>query len=343
MLHLTDEMPAEQRAGAGRRALITGLTGQDGSYLAELLLQKGYEVTGLIRGGSARSLGCAEHLRGRVTLIEGELTDSNALEGVVLSLRPDELYHLAAPSFVPDSWRHPAKTIEAIACSCATLLQAVRDYSLHTRVFIASSAAIFGSASESPQTELTACQPVSPYATAKLAAHQLTGQMRTEAGIFACSGILYNHESERRPEMFVTRKITKAAAAVKLGLEQTVNLGSLEAIRDWSFAADIMRGAWLMLQQPDPEDFILASGIGHTVFEFAKAAFAHLGLDAKQCVRRDPALERRSEHAALVGDPSKARRLLGWHPTISFEQLVERMVDADLAALRRGEIGRSPR
>jgi len=323
--------PAAPRA---RLALITGLTGQDGSLLAELLLGRGYRVLGLLRPGRGQRLGAAEHLRGRVELAEGELTDAAAIGALIARTRPEELYHLAAPSFVPETWRHPAETMSAIVTATATLLEAVREHSPATRLLAAASSTMFGAAPESPQREDTPCRPQTPYATAKLAAHQLVGQLRTHDGLFACSAILYNHESERRPERFVTRKISRAAAAIKLGLEREVALGDLDAVRDWSFAGDIVRGAWLMLQQERPEDYVLASGAGHTVREFAEAAFAHVGLDAAEHVRVDPGLVRAAEPTPLIGDPSRARERLGWTPEVGFEELVARMVDADLAALR---------
>ena len=321
-------------ASQARRALVTGISGQDGSFLAELLLERGYRVTGVIRPGAGNRLGASEHLRGRLEVVRGDLLEPVGLVAAVASIRPDELYHLAAPSFIPDSWRAPARTLTAIAGSTAALLEAVRDHSEETRVFVAVSGAIFGAASESPQREDTACRPETPYATAKLASHQLVGQIRAHDGVFACSGILYNHESERRPEMFVTRKITRAAAAIKLGLEQEVVLGDLTAIRDWSFAGDVVHAAWLMLQQEQPADYILASGSGHTVAEFAEIAFADVGLNAADHIRVDASLQRAADAIAPIGDPSRARRVLGWQPTLTFERLVQRMVDADLRSLR---------
>jgi GDPmannose 4,6-dehydratase len=326
-----------------RRALVTGLTGQDGSFLAELLLEQGYAVTGMIRSDPDAPLGWSEHLRDRIELVHGELCDADSLRRAVASVRPDELYHFAAPSFVPDSWRHPAATFEAIAAATATLLEAVRDHSSGTRVFVAVSSAIFGAAPESPQREDTLCRPESPYASAKLAAHQLVGQLRAREGLFACSGILYNHESERRPEQFVSRKITRAAAAIKEGVETEVVLGELTAIRDWSFAGDVVRGAWLALQQDVPGDYILASGTGRTVAEFAEIAFAHAGLRAEDHVHVADALRRGVEATPPVGDPGRARRVLGWEPTLSFEQLVGRMVDADLRRLAAARSGSGAR
>ncbi|HEV7943591.1 MAG TPA: GDP-mannose 4,6-dehydratase [Solirubrobacteraceae bacterium] len=316
-----------------RRALITGITGQDGSFLAELLLAKGYSVIGTIRGRASDPLGCSEHLRGEVSLVAADLEQPQSLRAAVAEVQPDELYHLAAPSFVPYSWQHPTKTLASIAGSTAALLEAVREHSKSTRTFVAASGAMFGDAHESPQRETTPCRPQTPYATAKLAAHHLVGQLRAHDGLFACSGILYNHESERRPERFVTRKITRAAAAIKLGLADHVALGDLDVVRDWSFAGDIVRGAWLMLQQDVPGDCILASGTPHTVSDLANAAFSHVGLDTSRYIRVDPSLVRATEATPQVGDPSRARERLGWQPTLAFEQLVQRMVEHDLQDL----------
>jgi GDPmannose 4,6-dehydratase len=317
-----------------KRALITGITGQDGSFLAELLLEKGYEVTGLVRGGAERELGSSEHLRERITLIQGDLLDGRSLREAVAQGCPDELYHLASPSFIPASWERPAETLEAIVGSTATLLEAVRDREVRPRVFVAASGAMFGDAPQSPQNEDTPRRPTSPYAVAKLAAHELVGAMRAHYGMYASSGIVFNHESERRPEQFVTRTITRAVARIKLGLAEEVTLGSLEAVRDWSFAGDVMNGAWLTLQQEQPGDYVFASGVGRTVAELANTAFACMGLQAERYVRVDPKLVRAPEKTASVGDSSKARRELGWEPQVSFEQLVERMVLADLRALQ---------
>ncbi len=318
----------------GRTALITGISGQDGSFLAELLLEHGYEVVGLVHGSLERSLGCSEHLRERVRLLAGDLHDPASLRTAVEQVRPWEIYHLASPSFVPASWERPRETAEAIVGSTAAILEAVRETDRDARVFVSASGAIFGEAQESPQREETPCRPTSPYAIAKLAAHQLVGALRAHEGLHASSGILYNHESERRPERFVTRRITRGAAAISLGLRDELTLGSLQAVRDWSFAGDIARGAWLMLQRDHPGDYVLASGVGHTVAEFAAAAFACVDLDAERYVRVDPALVRPAETTPSVGDPRKARALLGWEPRVGFEELVERMVRADLRSLR---------
>jgi GDPmannose 4,6-dehydratase len=316
-----------------KRALITGITGQDGSFLAELLLAEGYEVTGVSRAGEEGPLGCSEHLRGRLGIVHGDLLEPATLWSAIELVRPREIYHLAAPSFVPASWEQPSETVAAIAGSCAAILEAVRETDPPSRVFVATSGAIFGDAPESPQREQTPPRPTNPYAIAKLAAHQLVGAMRARDGLHASSGIVFNHESERRPERFVTRRVSRAAAAIALGLESEVTLGSLEAIRDWSFAGDVMRAAWLMLQQPEPDDYVLASGTGHTVAELARAAFACVDLDAERYVRVDPSLVRTPETTPSVGDPSRARSILGWRATLTFEGLLERMVRADMRAL----------
>jgi GDPmannose 4,6-dehydratase len=264
----------------------------------------------------------------------GDLLEPDSLQRALEIVRPGEIYHLAAPSFVPASWDRPEQTISAIAGSAATMLQAVRDIDPGMRVFIPASGAIFGDAPESPQRESTPCRPATPYAIAKLAAHQLVGALREQDGLHASSGIVYNHESERRPERFVTRRITRGAAAIVLGLQEELTLGNLDAIRDWSFAGDIVHGAWLMLQQDQADDYILASGVAHTVAELASTAFACVDLDVERYLRVDPTLVRPPEATPSVGDPAKARARLGWEPQVDFEQLVERMVQADLRSLR---------
>jgi GDPmannose 4,6-dehydratase len=316
-------------------ALITGVTGQDGSFLAEELLERGYRVCGIVRGGPEQPLGCSEHLRGRIELVRGDLMDPASLREAVERVGPQELYHLAAPSFVPESWLAPAETMVAIAGSCAVLLEAARDAAGGVRLFVASSGAMFGDAPESPQREDTPCRPGNPYAVAKLAAHQLVGAMRTREGLHASAGIVFNHESERRPERFVTRKVTRAAAAIALGIETHVTLGALDAVRDWSFAGDIVHGAWLMLQQEEPDDYVLASGVPHTVAELVRVAFACVELDPDRYVRVEQALVRPPEATPSVGDPGKARARLGWEPRVGFAELVERMVRADLRALEQ--------
>ncbi len=324
-----------------RTALITGIAGQDGSFLAELLLEQGYEVTGISRRGAQGPLGAAEHLRERISLLAADITDPGAMTAAIEQLRPAELYHLAAPSFVPRSWEEPEATMRAIAVAGAEILQAVRAIDPSIRVFAASSGAIFGATPESPQNERTPCRPTNPYAIAKLAMHQTVGAMREHEGLHASSGILFNHESERRPEAFVTRRITRAAAAIALGLESELTLGSLEAVRDWSFAGDIVQGAWLMLQQDEPGDYVLASGIAHTVADVARTAFACVELDPGAHIAVDPELVRPPDPVRSVGDPTKARERLGWRPTLTFEQLVERMVRADLRRLESARRGLS--
>jgi GDPmannose 4,6-dehydratase len=315
----------------GPTALITGLSGQDGSFLAELLLGKGYAVVGLVRGSG--DLGCAEHLRGEVELVRGDLLAPETLRAAIAEVGPRELYHLASPSFIPRSWSHPGEAVRAIAGSCAAVLEAVRELDPLIRVFVPASGAIFGRAPDSPQSELTPCHPENPYAIAKLAAHQLVGALRERDGLHASSGILFNHESERRPQEFVTRRITRAAAAISLGLQERLTLGSLDAVRDWSFAGDVVEGAFLMLQQEAADDYVLASGVGRTVAELARSAFACVGLEAERYIDVDPVLVRAPEPTPSVGDPTKARRVLGWEPRVGFEELVARMVQADLDEL----------
>jgi GDPmannose 4,6-dehydratase len=311
-----------------RRALVTGVTGQDGSYLAELLLGRDYEVIGTVRGEGAR-------VPDGLAAVHADLLDSASLRAAVRDARPHELYHLAAPTFVPDSWDDPADTMAAIAGATATLLAAAHDVDPTMRVWVATSSEIFGAATRSPQTESSAMHPRSPYGVAKLAAHGLVRAMREHHGLFACSGITYNHESPRRPEHFLPRKVTRGAAAIKLGLERELVLGDLDAVRDWSHAADVVRAAWLALQADRPDDYVVASGVGRSVRDLVTAAFSAVGLDWQAHVRVDSGLVRAPERVALVGDPARARERLGWVPERSFEDLVTEMVNADLAALRR--------
>jgi GDPmannose 4,6-dehydratase len=317
-----------------RRALITGISGQDGSYLAELLLDQGYDVFGMVRPPSSRPLPNINHLRERLTLLEGELGEPQTMTAALEAAQPSELYHLAAPTFVPDSWEDPAATLREVAVATAALLSDVRALDPAPRVYVATSSEIFGDAAEYPQNELTECRPTTPYGVAKLAAYLLVRTLRDRHGIHACSGITYNHESPRRPERFVTRKVTRAAAAIKLGLEREVELGDLDAVRDWSYAGDIVRGAWLMLQSDRPSDYVLASGVGRTVRELTDVAFACVGLRAADHVRFDPALGRPRPATPPVGDPSKARAELGWEPRVGFEEMIAAMVQADLDRLR---------
>jgi GDPmannose 4,6-dehydratase len=311
---------------SSRRALVTGVTGQDGSYLAELLAADGCDVWGLVRPGSPAPAG--------VTAVAGDLLDPASLHAAVEAARPDELYHLAAPTFVPASWEDPTETMAAIAGGTAALLAAALARPERPRIWVAASSEVFGDAGESPQHERTPMRPRTPYGVAKLAAHGLAGAMRERHGLFACSGIAYNHESPRRPERFLSRKVTRAAAAISLGLQDELVLGDLGAVRDWSHAADVMRAAMLALRHDEPGDYVIASGVGHTVRELVDAAFAHVGIDPAGRVRVDPELVRAPEATPLVGDASRARTVLGWEPAHGFEATIAEMVDADLAALR---------
>lgn len=313
-----------------RRALVTGVAGQDGSYLAELLLAEGYEVAGVVRPPVDRELPNLAAIRDRLALLAGDLLQPSSLRRALAAVRPHELYHLAAPTFVPASWERPAESLQAIAGATAELLAAAEP---DTRVFVATSSEVFGDAGESPQHEDSPMRPRTPYGAAKLAAHRLVGAYRGQRGRFACSGITYNHESVRRPERFLPRKVTRGAAAIKLGLEDELVLGDLDAVRDWSAARDVVRGAWLALQHDEPGDYVLASGVGRRVRDLVDAAFGHLGLDPAAHVRVDPALVRPPERTPQVGDPSRARRVLGWRASTSFEDLIAEMVEADLAEL----------
>jgi GDPmannose 4,6-dehydratase len=317
-----------------RRALVTGITGQDGTYLAELLLEQGYAVHGTVRASGA-------DLRANtaVTLHEADLLEPASLHAALAEARPDELYHLAAPTFVPSTWDDPAHTMAAIAGATATLLAAARDHHPHMRIFVATSSSVFGDAGECPQNERSPMRPADPYGAAKLAAHSLTGAMRSRHGVQATSAILFNHESPRRPPHFLSRKVTRAAAAIKLGLEDELILGDLDAVRDWSHAADVARAAWLTLQQDQADDYVIASGVGRTVRELVATAFAHVGLDPNRHVRVDESLVRPPEPTKPVGDPTKARQVLGWCAEIPFDAMIAEMVEADLALLA-GNIAR---
>lgn len=316
---------------AGRRALITGITGQDGSYLAEQLLAAGYAVHGLVRPTS--SLQNLAAVRDSLTLHAGDLGQPETIRRALADTQPAEVYHLAAPTFVPDSWLDPAGTIQAIAGGTAELLEAVRELLPDARVVLASSREIFGSPPSTPQNESTPCRPLTPYGVAKLAAHQLVGLARERHGLHASSAILFNHESVRRPAHFVTRKVTRAAAAIRLGLEDELVLGDLEAVRDWSAATDVMAGLRLMAAQDGPGDFVLASGVGRTVGDLVDVAFACVGLDPAAHVRVDDGFRRPAETVAPVGDPARAAAELGWSATTSFEDLIAQMVQADLESL----------
>jgi len=317
-----------------RRALITGITGQDGSYLAELLLDQGYEVFGMVRRASTENFARIEHLRSRVDLVQADLLDQLSLITVVQRLRPHEVYNLAAQSFVPTSWEQPMLTAEFNAVGVTRLLEAIRLVDRSIRFYQASSSEMFGKVREVPQTERTPFHPRSPYGVAKVYGHFITVNYRESYGLFACSGILFNHESPRRGKEFVTRKISDAVARIKLGQRKELGLGNLAARRDWGYAKDYVRAMWLMLQQQEPDDYVVATGEQHTVQEAAEIAFAHVGLDWRRHVREDPALLRPAEVDQLIGNPVKAYERLGWRPTVGFQQLMEMMVDRDLEAVR---------
>ena len=316
-----------------RRALITGITGQDGSYLAEFLLAKGYTVFGVTRRASADPGERIAHLLDRLILLEADLLDQASLTEAIRQSEPAELYNLAAQSFVPTSWRQPVVTAEFTAVSVNRVLEAIREADPRIRFYQASSSEMFGKAEEVPQTERTAFHPRTPYGAAKAYGHFMTVNYRESYGLFAVSGILFNHESPRRGVEFVTRKITDGVARIKLGLADELRLGNLDASRDWGFAGDYVEAMWLMLQQSVPEDYVIATGVEHSVRDFLVTACEHVGLDWERHVRADPTLLRPAEVEHLVGDAAKAERELGWRPRISFEQLVAMMVDADLARL----------
>ena len=316
-----------------KRALITGITGQDGSYLAELLLEKGYEVVGMVRRSSAPNLWRIEHLLDRLTLKPADLLDQLSLLQLIDEVRPHELYNLAAMSFVPASWDQPMLTGEFNAQGVTRILDAVRRVDPSIRFYQASSSEMFGKVREIPQTELTPFYPRSPYGVSKVFAHYITVNYRESYGLFAVSGMLFNHESPRRGLEFVTRKVSDGVARIKLGLTDTLSIGNLDAHRDWGFAGDYVRAMWLMLQQDRADDCVIATGVSHSVRELIEIAFARVGLDWQKHVRVDPALLRPAEVEHLLGDATKARRELGWTPNVEFKPLVEMMVDADLQRL----------
>jgi GDPmannose 4,6-dehydratase len=316
-----------------KRVIITGITGQDGSYLAELLLEKGYDVYGLVRRTSAPNLWRIQHLLDRVTLKPADLLDQLSLIRAIDEVRPHELYNLAAMSFVPASWDQPMLTGEYNAQGVTRVLDSVRQVDPAIRFYQASSSEMFGKVREMPQRESTPFYPRSPYGVSKVFAHYITVNYRESYNLFAVSGMLFNHESPRRGLEFVTRKVTDGVARIKLGLASTLSIGNLDAHRDWGFAGDYVRAMWLMLQQPKPDDYVIATGVSHSVRELVEIAFTHAGLDWEKHVRVDPALLRPAEVDHLLGDSSKARTELGWEPEVSFRQLVEMMVDADLARL----------
>ncbi|MDZ4179074.1 MAG: GDP-mannose 4,6-dehydratase [Coriobacteriia bacterium] len=314
-----------------KRALITGITGQDGSYLAELLLAQGYEVFGLVRRSSTEGFERLDSVRGSVQLVDGDLSDQSSLLDVVETAKPDEVYNLAAQSFVGSSWREPVHTADIDAVGVTRILEAVRRVTPEARFYQASSSEMYGRVHEVPQTESTPFHPRSPYGVAKVYGYFITLNYRESYGMHASNGILFNHESPRRGLEFVTRKITDGAARIKLGLGNELRMGNLDARRDWGHARDYVEAMWLMLQQDEPDDYVVATGETHTVREFCEIAFGHVGLDYQEFVKMDPAFVRPAEVDLLLGDPTHAREKLGWEPKVSFADLVAEMVDADLA------------
>jgi GDPmannose 4,6-dehydratase len=318
-----------------RRALITGVAGQDGSYLAEFLLGKEYEVHGMVRRSSTANFERIEHLFPRLAIHRADLLDQSSLESMLREVRPHEIYNLAAQSNVPAGFQQPLLTGETTALGVTRLLEAVRIVDSAIRFFQASSSEMFGEANEEPQNERTPFRPRNPYGISKAYGHWMTVNYRENHGIFACSGMMYNHESPRRGKEFATRKTTDAVARIKLGLQTELTLGNLDAMRDWGFAGDYVRAAWLMLQQETPGDYVIATGEKHSIREMLEIAFGHAGLNWRDHVRSDPALIRPKETNTLRGDAGKARKILGWEPTVSFPDLICMMVDADLDRVRK--------
>jgi len=316
-----------------RKALITGITGQDGSYLAELLLDEGYEVFGVVRRSSTETIGRIEHLKDRITFLQADLMDQGSLTKALEETGPDEIYNLAAQSFVPTSWSQPVLTGQITGMGVTRMLEAVRQAAPEARFYQASSSEMFGKVREVPQNEMTPFHPRSPYAVAKTYGHHITVNYRESYGLWTASGILFNHESPRRGLEFVTRKITEAVARIKLGLGDELRLGNLDSQRDWGYAGDYVRAMWLMLQHDQPENFVIATGATHSIRDFLDIAFGHVDLDWQDYVKQDPRYLRPAEVDQLIGDSSKARKVLGWEPTVDFKGLVTMMVDADLKLL----------
>lgn len=319
-----------------KKALITGITGQDGSYLAELLLSKGYQVTGMVRRASTETFDRIQHIKDQIDLIQGDLLDQFSLVSIMEKVQPDEIYNLAAMSFVPTSWSQPILTGEFTGLGVTKILEAMRRVCPKAHFYQASSSEMFGRVIETPQTERTPFYPRSPYGVAKVYGHFITVNYRESYDLFALSGILFNHESPRRGKEFVTRKITDAVARIKMGKQKELRMGNLDAKRDWGFSGDYVRAMWMMLQQDKPEDYVVATGETHSVREFLQIAFSHVGLNYEDYVVVDPAFIRPAEVDLLLGDPTKAKTQMGWKPEVSFEQLVTMMVDADMAR-QRGE------
>ena len=322
-----------------KRALITGVTGQDGSYLADSLLGKGYTVFGLIRRSSTVNFERIRHIQDKIEIMPGDLLDQNSLMNAVKESWPDEVYNLAAQSFVPTSWNQPVLTGEFTGLGVTRILEAIRVVKPDIRFYQASSSEMFGKVRETPQNEKTPFYPRSPYGIAKVYGHWITVNYRESYNLFCCSGILFNHESPRRGKEFVSRKVTSAAARIKRGLEKELRMGNLDAKRDWGYARDYVAAMWLMLQQDKPDDFVIATGETHSVRELLEIAFGHLCLDYKDFVVVDPKLVRPAEVDLLLGDPTKARKVLGWKPTVTFEELITMMVDADLERLKHEPAG----
>ena len=317
-----------------KRALITGITGQDGSYLAELLLDKGYEVFGVVRTSPSGRFPNLERIRDRIRLLQGDLLDQLTLVEALTEARPHELYNLAATSFVPASWHQPVMTAQFTAVGVTSMLEAIRLVNPEVRLYQASSSEVFGASPESPQDERTPLRPHTPYGVAKAYGHFMIESYRDRYGLHASSGIAFNHESPRRPVEFVTRKVTRAAAAIKLGQQDSLALGDLAATRDWGFAGDYVEAMWRMLQQEEPDDYVIATGVSRSVQELVDAAFGCVGLDPAVHVRVDPALMRPPEPVTLVGNPARAAERLGWRPTTGFQEMVTEMVEADLERLQ---------
>jgi GDPmannose 4,6-dehydratase len=317
-----------------KKALITGITGQDGSYLAEFLLSQGYQVIGMVRRSSTVNFGRIDDIQDQIVLAHGDLLDQTSLIDIMREHQPDEIYNLAAQSFVPISWKQPVLTGEFTAMGVTRMLEAMRNAAPGARFYQASSSEMFGKVREVPQTEKTPFYPRSPYGVAKVYGHWITVNYRESYGLFACSGILFNHESPRRGLEFVTRKVTYGAAQIKLGLAKELRLGNLESRRDWGFAGDYVRAMWLMLQQDEPSDYVVGTGETHSVRELCQVAFGYLGLDWEEYVVCDQEFYRPAEVDMLVSDPARARAELNWEPEVSFEELIEMMVDADLEHLK---------
>jgi len=317
-----------------KKALITGVTGQDGSYLAEFLLSKGYDVLGMVRRTSTVNFDRIRHIQDKITIVPGDLLDQMSILDILREHRPEEIYNLAAQSFVPISWKQPVLTGEFTALGVTRVLDAMRIIDPEARFYQASSSEMFGQVREVPQTESTPFYPRSPYGVAKVYAHWITVNYRESYDLFACSGILFNHESPRRGLEFVTHKVTYGAARIKLGLADELRLGNVDARRDWGYAGDYVQAMWLMLQQDQPDDYVIATGQTHSVQRLCEVAFSYLGLDWRKYVVSDPKFIRPAEVDLLVGDASKARAKLGWEPSITFEELIQMMVDADMKALQ---------